>query len=250
MGILLQISAWAVITIAADYTFHKYLCPKDIPLPMATIIEKPKEDEEAAVIQTMAWQLASQPNSLLFDFSGLGIIDRQHIFDVLHSNLSPLITAGVQISKENPNLMELSLQSNHLSVLNHTRSILKYRGMKINNLLYLLPTRTLSYDPHTLYWVMKLFHLPLDPTFLLDQVQHRQLLAEAIPKSFNGSLMTIKPKNIFYETVTPLSNMIYTGSVFVLMKEIILPASVIVSQRRFVYLSCYKRHFKIDIKRL
>ncbi|KAG2195859.1 hypothetical protein INT47_012400 [Mucor saturninus] len=250
MGVLLQISAWAVTTIAADYTFHRYLCPKDTKIPIATVIAVNEIEEPKKVVQTMAWQIASQPNSLLFDFSGLGI-DRQQIFDVLHSNLSPLVTAGVKISSDNANVMEITLQSTNVLLLKQTRSILKHRGMKlIKPSIYLLPTSTLSHDPQTLYWVVRIFHLPLDATLLLDQDQHRKKLAEAVTNSFNQSAITVKPKNIFYETVTRLSNTIYTGTVSVLMEEDVFKKSVITAQRRFVYLSFYKHHFEIDIKSL
>lgn len=249
MGVLFQISAWAVTTIAADYTFHRYLCPKEIKIVDPAFVTAEIQQEPPKIIQTMTWKIASQPNSLLFDFSGLGI-DQQHIFDALHSNLSPLVSAGVKISHDNGFLLEIMLESTNSFLLKQTRSILKHRGIKIGS-MYLKPSRTLLNDRNIVYWVLRIFHLPLDASLLLDQDRHRQKLAIAITNSFSQSAITVKPKNIHYETVTRLSNTIHSGTVSVLLKEdVVCSPSFITMQRRFIYLSCYKHQFHVDIKSL
>lgn len=249
MGVLLQISAWAVTTMAAEYTFHKYLCPKEIKSDRSHLIPAMPNITETKIIQTMTWKIASQPNSLLFDFSGLEI-DRQEIFDVIRSNLSPLVSTGVKICSENELLIELMLESSNILLLKQTRSILKHRGMKITSSVCLKPTSTLSFDNQVQYWMIRIFNLPLDTSLLLDQDEHKKKLSVAITNSFSQSAITVKPKNIHYETVTKLSNTILSGTVTVLIKEVVYKESIITANRRFVYLSCYKHQFPVNIKSL
>lgn len=251
MQLLLQISALAATTIAADYTFHKYLCPKENNQHFSVIVvpkaKKLITNASYKVIQTMVWKIGSQTNSLLFDFSDLGI-DLQDIFDIIYLNLSPNILTGIKLSSENKFLMEIMLESSNKLLLKQTQSIFKHRGIRMTPFLYLKPTNILLFDNQVNYWMIRIIDLPLEISLLSEQDEHKRNLSIAITNSFNQSAIIVKPKNLYYETVTRLSNTILTGTVIALVKEIVYKETFITTKRRFIYLSCYKNYFPIIIK--